>query len=295
MQEALNTLVLALIYLIFSLGLSLAWGTVGILNFAHGAIFMFTVFLDYTILKHTQLPIVVMLVLGAAMGAVLSLAIHVVGFEPIVRRATNLQAVELQILIAGIGLADVLLAVAQKQTQSFPFGLTASSFHTHTYQAGSVRISNIQIIIIAVGLVLAAGIAIWVQRSRVGLALRATGIDAEAAAMMGIGRRRLTYATMSLAGALAGIAGVLLTYYFGSIQASTGDSLMLKAFAAIVLGGVGSTAGAAVGALVLAAAETYVVSQTSGTWVDAISFGLLFVVLLLRPQGIFGRKTVVRT
>ncbi len=295
MQDLLNTLVLALIYLIFALGLSLAWGTVGILNFAHGAVFMFSVFLGYTILKYAQLSIFVMLILGALFGAALSLLIHFVGFEPIVRRAKSLRAVELQILIAGIGLANVLLAIAQKQTQSFPFGLTAGSFQTHTYDLGAVRVSNIQIIIIVVGLVLAIATALWVQRSRVGLALRATGIDAEAAAMMGIGRRRLSYATMALAGALAGVAGVLLTYYFGSIEASTGDDLMLKAFAAIVLGGVGSIAGAAVGALVLAAAETYVLAYTSGTWVDAISFGLLFVVLLVRPQGVFGRKDVVRT
>ena len=113
--------------------------------------------------------------------------------------------------------------------------------------------------------------------------------------MMGINRRALAIAAMALAGALAGLAGVLLTFNLSAIAPETGDSLLLKAFAAIVLGGVGSIAGVMAGATILAISQNLVLTQTSGTSVDAVSFGLIFVVLLLRPQGLLGRREVRRT
>jgi branched-chain amino acid transport system permease protein len=100
---------------------------------------------------------------------------------------------------------------------------------------------------------------------------------------------------MGVAGGLAGLAGVLFTFSIGAITPESGETLLVKAFAIIILGGVGSTLGVAVGAYILAFAETYVLVYTSGTWVEAISFGLIFAVLLLRPAGLFGRKEVRRT
>ena len=113
--------------------------------------------------------------------------------------------------------------------------------------------------------------------------------------MMGVDRRRLALLTMAVAGGLAGLAGVLLTYYLGSISPETGDAFLLKAFAAIILGGVGSIAGIVVGAMVLAGIETYVLVTTDGSWTPAIAFGLIFLMLLVRPNGLFGRQEVRRT
>jgi branched-chain amino acid transport system permease protein len=94
---------------------------------------------------------------------------------------------------------------------------------------------------------------------------------------------------------LAGVAGILFTLNVTAIIPETGDTLMIKAFAVIILGGVGSTLGVAFGSLVLAASEVLVLTQTSGLWVDAISFGLIIAVLVLRPRGVFGKKEVRRT
>jgi len=113
--------------------------------------------------------------------------------------------------------------------------------------------------------------------------------------MMGVDRRRLALLTMLIAGALAGLSGILLTYQLGAITPESGDSLILKAFAAIILGGVGSIIGVVVGSYVLAIAETIVLTQTSGLWVDAVSFGLILVVLLFKTEGLFGHKEVRRT
>jgi branched-chain amino acid transport system permease protein len=294
-QDVVNILSLGAIYLLFAIGMSLVWGSIGILNLAHGSVFAFSAFIGYLVLEHAQLPIAAMVPICVASGAALSLLIEIFAFEPILARSRDVATTEFQILIGGLGVASALLATVQKITTSAPYGFAGSTFSIHTYVWGSVRISNIQIIMIVAGVAVTGSAAVWLQRSRNGLALRAIGVDPETASLMGIRRTALARATMAVAGGCAGLAGVLLTYDLGVLDSDSGDTLLIKAFAAIILGGVGSIAGVVVGALVLAAAETLVLTYTSGTWVDAISFGLIMVVLLLRPNGLFGRAEVRRT
>jgi branched-chain amino acid transport system permease protein len=295
MQDIVNIVSLGAIYLLFAIGMSLVWGSIGILNLAHGSVFAFSAFAGYLVLEHFQLPIVAVVPICIAAGAALSVLLEVLAFEPILARSRDVATTEFQILIGGLGVASVLLAIVQKVTTSEPYGFAGSTFRIHTYVWGSIRISNIQITMIIAGVVVAGTAAVWLQRSRSGLALRAIGVDAETASLMGIRRTALARATMAMSGGCAGLAGALLTYNLGSLDSSSGDTLLIKAFAAIILGGVGSIAGVVAGVLVLATAETLVLTYTSGTWVDAISFGLIMIVLLFRPNGLFGRPEVRRT
>lgn len=295
MQDLLSVVTLGSIYLLFALGMSLTWGTIDILNFSHGSIFMFSVFTGYLILGHTALPFIAVVLIGIAAGALMSLLVQVLAFEQILKRARNKKTAEMQILIGGIGVAIIPLAIAQHHTKSTPFGLRQSTFEIDTWMIGDLRITNIAAVTIVLAGVLWAGMAIWLRRSRHGLALRAIGVDTEVSALMGVHRRRLALATMAVSGALAGLAGVLFTYSLGAITAESGDTLLVKAFACIILGGVGSMLGVAFGAYFLAACEVWVLTQTSGSWVEAVSFGLIFLVLLVRPTGVFGRKEVRRT
>jgi len=294
-QNLLNALTLGSLYLLFALGMSLAWGTIGILNFAHGSIFMFSAFVAYELVLRTPLPMPAMIGIGVVVGAALSVLCQVLAFEPIQRRAADPHKAELQILVGGIGIAIIPLAIAQHITKSVPFGYSAGTFRTITYDLGFVRISNVQMVILVAALGLAGVIGWWLHSTRPGLALRAIGVDPEVASIMGVDRRRLALLTMAVAGALAGLAGVLLTYYLGSVAPETGDGFLLKAFAAIILGGVGSIAGVVVGSMVLAGIETLVLVTTSGTWTPAIAFGLIFLMLLVRPRGLLGRQEVRRT
>ena len=295
MQDLVNVVTLGSIYLLFALGMSITWGTIDILNFGHGSIFMFSTFCAYLVLGRTNLPLLPVVLIGIVAGAVMSLLIQVVAFEQILKRAKDKRTAEMQILIGGIGVAIIPLAIAQHHTKSNPFGLSESSYQVDTWVIGGIRITSIAALTVVVALVLWGGTALWLRRSRHGLALRAIGVDAEIASLMGIDRRRLALVTMAASGAMAGLSGVLFTYSLGAITPESGDTLLVKAFACIILGGVGSMLGVAFGAYFLAAAETVVLTQTSGSWVDAVSFGLIFLVLLLRPAGVFGRKEVRRT
>lgn len=294
-NDLINALTLGSLYLLFALGMSLAWGTIGILNFAHGSIFMFAAFSAWMLVQHVALPMPVVILAGLAAGALLSVLVQVLAFEPILRRAADHRRAELQILVGGIGIAGIPLAIAQHLTKSVPFGFSQRTFNVEEYDLGAVQLTNVQLVVLVAAPLLTGSLAWWLRRARAGLALRAIGVDAEVAGLLGVNRRKLAVGTMVVAGALAGTAGVLLTWYLGSISAESGDHFLLKAFAAIVLGGIGSVGGCVAGAMVLALAETAVVTQTSGMWVDAISFGLILLVLLVRPRGFFGRREVRRT
>jgi branched-chain amino acid transport system permease protein len=297
MQDILAVATLGSIYLLFALGMSIAWGTIGILNFAHGSIFMFAAFAAHLLVAEVQLSLPALLAIGVLVGALLSLLVQVLAYEQILKRARDHRTAEMQILIGGIGVASIPLAIAQDQTKSQPFGLGQSSFAVETWviDAVGLRITNIDVLVIVLAVVLGSVVAGWLRRSRHGLALRAIGVDSETASMMGVNRRALALTTMTVAGALAGLAGVLFTFSVGAITPESGDTLLLKAFACIILGGVGSIRGIVFGAYFLALAETMVLTQTSGLWVDAVSFGLIFLVLLVRPAGLFGRQEVRRT
>lgn len=295
MQDLLSAVTLGSIYLLFALGMSLTWGTIDILNFGHGAIFMFSSFTAYLVLQQTELGLPLIVLIGVVVGAVMSLLIQVFAFEQIIKRAKDKRTAEMQILIGGIGVAIIPLAIAQHHTKSNPFGFSKSTFDVNTWTVGDLRITNIAALSVVVAVVLWVAAAVWLRRSRQGLALRSIGVDAETAALMGIDRRRMALITMAVAGGMAGLSGVLFTFGLGAITPESGDTLLVKAFACIILGGVGSMLGVAFGAFFLAAAETVVLTQTSGSWVEAVSFGLIFLVLLVRPAGVFGRAEVRRT
>lgn len=295
MQEILTAISLGSIYLLFALGMSLTWGTIDILNFAHGSIFMFSTFVAYLLLEHAALPFLVVVLIGTLVGAAMSLLIQVLAFEQILKRARDKRSAEMQILIGGIGVATIPFAIAQEQTKTNPFGLRASTFDVTVWHFAGLHLTNVAVYTIILGVALWLALTVWLRRSRHGLALRAIGVDSETAGLMGVDRRRLALVTMAVSGGLAGLAGIMFTYSLGAITAESGDTLLVKAFAIIILGGVGSMIGVAFGSFVLAFAEVYVLTHTSGSWVDAVSFGLIFLILLVRPSGVFGRKEVRRT
>lgn len=287
MQQAINALTLGSIYVLFALGLSLAWGTFKVLNLAHGAIFVSSSLIGFLVTRSFNLPFPLVLALGMIGGGLLTLLIDSVVFRRIRKIARDERQAELLMLAASLGVAAVLVAVVRNATLETPsFGLPPGTFPAAVYEFAGLRITNIQITIVAFGLGLAVALALWVRHSRAGRALRALAYDPAACGLMGVNPTSLSALAMVVAGALAGVAGILLVVYLGAIDSHTGDSLMLKAFSIICLGGVGSVWGALLGAFVLAGAESIVLNTGSAGYVDAIAFGLIIVVLLLRPRGL---------
>jgi branched-chain amino acid transport system permease protein len=185
--------------------------------------------------------------------------------------------------------------VVSNETDNNTFGPSASLFTTHTWHIGSAGITNIQVIIVAVAVVAAILIDVVVQRTRYGRAIRSVAYDPQTSGLLGINVNRLAIVTMFIAGALAGLAGVLLAVNLGGEDPSTGQEYLLTGFAILIVGGVGSIRGAVSAAYLIAIAETAVIAYGPSQWEDGVSFLLILLVLLLRPQGLFARARFQRT
>lgn len=297
MEQLINALVLGSVYCLFALGLSLSWGTLNVLNLAHGAVFMFSAFTCYLVTQQldASVPLIGLVVVAIAAGAAMELGLDVLVFRPIRRRSKTLAEAELSMLIASIGAAAIPVTIAQRITTDSPFTATAKPVKASVYHiTNGVYVTNVEIVIVAVTIVLTIALALWVQRTRTGRALRALSFDAETSGLMGISPSRMSALSLALSGASAGAAGVFLAVFLSSLTPESGSDLLLKAFAAVILGGVGSVWGTAAGAFILAGGETIVTATTSGIWTDAVSFALIIVVLLFMPSGLFKRVRVDR-
>jgi branched-chain amino acid transport system permease protein len=297
MEQLINAIVLGAIYCLFAMGLGLTWGTLNVLNLAHGAVFMFSAFTCYLITQRADvhLPIAVVLIVAVVAGALLELGLDLLVFRQIKRRSRTQGEAEMSMLIGSIGASAILVTVAQQLTADTPFTVTAVPVKASVYHlASGVYVTNVEIVIAVVAPVLTVGFALWIQRSRMGRAMRALAYDAPTSGLMGISEGRMSALAMAISGATAGVAGVFLTVYLDSVTADSGSDLLLRAFAVVVLGGVGSMWGTLIGAFVLAGGETLVTATTSGIWTSAVSFALIIVVLLVRPSGLFGKVKGMR-
>jgi branched-chain amino acid transport system permease protein len=297
MEQLINAIVLGAIYCLFAMGLGLTWGTLNVLNLAHGAVFMFSAFTCYLITQRADvhLPIAVVLIVAVVAGALMELGLDLLVFRQIKRRSRTQGEAEMSMLIGSIGASAILVTVAEQLTADTPFTVTAVPVKASVYHLGSgVYVTNVEIVIAVVAPVLTVGFALWIQRSRMGRAMRALACDAPTSGLMGISEGRMSALAMAISGATAGVAGVFLTVYLDSVTADSGSDLLLRAFAVVVLGGVGSMWGTLIGAFVLAGGETLVTATTSGIWTSAVSFGLIIAVLLVRPSGLFGKVKGVR-
>jgi branched-chain amino acid transport system permease protein len=294
-QLLFDGVVLGSIYTLFAVGLTLVWGVLNLLNLAHGAVFVFTAYLVFKISEHAQaagLPVLLLVAIGAAVGGATAVIIELTTFRIVRARMPDLREGELTMLIASIGLAEILSTIVNNGTGESDFSVP-TTFQVHTYHAG-ILITNVQIIVIVVGIGLSCLLAAWVRYSRGGRALRSVAVDPDTASLMGISPNTLSLLTMLVSGVFAGVAGVLLAVYLGSVDVNVGSSLLIYAFVALVAGGVGSVVGAGIGAFALSLIQTLLVGYTSGSFSDVVAFGLVIVLLVVRPQGILGLKRIDR-
>jgi branched-chain amino acid transport system permease protein len=210
-----------------------------------------------------------------------------VAYRPL-RRAPRLAP-----LITAIGLSIILQHVAMivwsRSPLPYPQIIQTVSYHLTTAEGGAT-ITNVQIAIIGGSFLLMGGLLVLIYRTKLGVAMRATAQNQQVAGLMGIDINKVISLTFVIGAALGAVAGVMVGTYYGIAHYQMGFLLGLKAFSAAVLGGIGNIAGAAVGGLVLGLVETAVVGLGGSTYRDAVAFAVLILILLLRPNGILGKR-----
>ncbi|AYH41927.1 branched-chain amino acid ABC transporter permease [Azoarcus sp. DN11] len=285
-QQLLNALTLGSVYALFALGFTLVFGVLAVINLSHGAVFMVGSYAALALVTRLEAPLWAAMLGAMLVSGTLGLLVDVLILRPL--RARN--APHLIPMIATIGVGIMLTSTAQglfgAELLRFPDGtLPAGEF-----VVGDVHVRALEIAIVAIAFALMAVLFAVLKRTQLGRALRAIAESPKAAWLLGINVERLFHVTSFAAAALGGIAGVLIGLNFNAITPQMGQPILHKGIAAIILGGMGDIRGALFGGLFLGFAEVISKAYLSSQMGDAVAFGLLFLILLVRPSGLFGRK-----
>ncbi len=285
LQQLINGLQLGFVYALIALGYTMVYGIVRLINFAHGDVFMVGAYIGFFALASRRLPWPLAIVAAMAGCALLGMVIERVAYRPL-RNAPRISA-----LITAMG---VSLFLEYFTSLRFVFGPDYRAFPrpfaVQTLDLGGVTVSNIQLIVFGTATALMAALWWFVNRTRTGLAMRAVSHDHNTARLMGIDVDFIISVTFGLGSALAGAGGVLYGIAYPQINPFMGVMPGLKAFVAAVLGGIGVIPGAMLGSLIMGVVETFTSAYISSTLRDAVAFGVLIFVLLVRPSGILGRS-----
>lgn len=295
MQQLINGLALGSVYALIALGYTMVYGILQLINFAHGEIYMLGAYLGiiilgiFTALGFTaySLPlallftIVISMVFCAAYGAV----IERIAYRPL-RNAPKLAP-----LISAVGMSIILQNLVMlsqgKEYKNLPPLLPA-----HGVDVLGATISPVQMFILATTIIIMIALQLFVRRTRLGKAMRATSQDRVMASLVGVNINQVISVTFMIGSALAAVAGVMVTLYYGIVHFFMGYLAGIKAFTAAVLGGIGSIPGAMLGGIMLGLIENFGASYISSVYKDAFAFIVLIITLIIRPAGLLGQKTI---
>ena len=288
LQQLINGLSLGSIYALIALGYTMVYGIVKLINFAHGDVMMMGAYAGYFVLM--CLGATVPGLTGAFIAAMVLCGLLAILIERFAYRPLR-SAPRLNSLITAIAVELIL----QNLMRILPFvGPNPRPFPTmpvHNFTFNVVSVSSTTLIVIITSAVLMILLNFIVNHTKTGKAMQAVSYDLQASALMGINVNRIIAVTFLIGSILAGAGGVLYATAYPLIDPMMGYIPGLKAFVAAVLGGIGSIPGAMAGGIILGIAETLTKGYLSSQYADAISYGILIVILLIKPTGLFGKKT----
>lgn len=281
-----NGLSLGSVYALIALGYTMVYGIAKMLNFAHGDVIMIGAYVALITMKQAGLPTWVAILISIIACTVLGVLMERVAYKPL-RNATS----SLAVLITAIGVSYLLqnlaLLMFGADTKSFSNVISLPSLKL---AGGSIVITGVTIVTIIGGILIMAGLMLFISKTKTGQAMLAVSEDKGAAQLMGINVNKTISITFAIGSGLAAIAGVLLCSAYPSLTPYTGAMPGIKAFVAAVFGGIGSIPGAFIGGVVLGILEIFGKAYISSQMADAIVFGVLIVVLVVKPTGILGKN-----
>jgi branched-chain amino acid transport system permease protein len=284
LQQLLNALQLGSIYALIALGYTMVYGILTMINFAHGDLFMIGAFLCFIAVMFLGLPFLPTLMISMLGAAFLGVVIERLAYKPL-RQAPRVSAI-ITALGVGLFLENFTLALSPYPKHIPHFGPTA------VWSIGSLSISSLQVIVIALSLVLMLLLDTIVRKTMIGIAMRAISWDRSIVPLMGVPVDFVISVTFAIGTSLGGVAGVLYGLAYPVIDPYMGIMVGWKAFISAVIGGIGNIRGAMLGGYILGTVEIFVVAFFPSTYRDFVAFALLVLLLVLRPNGILGTPIV---
>src|SRR5207244_1180218 len=291
-QQVINGLMLGGGYALVAIGYTLIFGVLNLLHLAHGEVAMIGSYSGLTLVLIAMsqvgvLPLWLVLIVAMIGAGVVGIVVELVAFRPLGRRQLHITP-----LITTIAVAFVLQEAAVKlfgsEQRSFPVAMF-DALKRYDLQLGAFRITYVQMFIIAASVVLMVGLYFFVESTEMGRAMRACAENTQTARLLGVNVHRITIWTFGIASALAGAAGVLIGLAY-NITPLMGGALGLKGLTIMLFGGSGNIVGAMVAALILGMIETMSVAYLVPAWKDGFAFGILILILLYKPSGLFGSR-----
>ncbi|MBW4510352.1 MAG: branched-chain amino acid ABC transporter permease [Scytonematopsis contorta HA4267-MV1] len=307
LQQILNGLSIGSTYAMFALGYTLVYSILGIINLAHGAVFTLGAYFTYALMGGAfgfsgvlanaslpvQLPFPIALILASTIAGCIGVIIERIAFLPLRLKGSDPLLTVVSSLGVGLIIVNLIQYLVGAENYNFPantYGNLPTAINFGTLE-NPIPIRTVQLIIFAISMIVVAILTYFINSTKYGKAMQAIAEDATTASLLGINSDKFIVLTFFISSFLAGMAGSLLASSVSIAGPYFGIAFGLRGLAVIVLGGLGSIPGAVLGGLVIGVIEALVPSEYSG-YKDAVSFGILFIMLLVRPQGLLGRKFI---
>lgn len=285
LQYCINGISIGSIYAIIALGYTMVYGIAKMLNFAHGDIIMVGAYICYCVTNYMGMPPILGILASMAVCTLLGIVIEGLAYKPL--RGTP----SLAVLITAIGVSYFLQNAAQLIWGSNPKSFTSVVSTIKPFLLfGSLTITGEVLVTVVVSVVIMLALTWFTSSTRIGKSMRAVSEDRDAAQLMGINVNKTISITFAIGSALAAVAGVLMCSSIPVLQPTTGSMPGIRAFTAAVLGGIGSIPGAMLGGVLLGIIETFAKAFLSTQFSDAIVFGVLIIILLVKPAGLLGKR-----
>jgi branched-chain amino acid transport system permease protein len=291
-QQMINGITIGAFYSLVALGYTMVYGVLKLINFAHGDLFMWGAYLGLTglnvllalLAQASALAVVPSVIFVMATVAIVGIAVERVAYRPL-RAAGRLAPV-----ISALGVAFILESLARNiygaSYKTYPAGVTLGGVIT----LGDARVSVMQILVLVISFLLMGALYLFVQRTRIGTAMRAVSLDHDVSRLMGIDVNRIIAIVFLIGPGLGGVAGMIVALYYGSFDFTLGWAFGLKAFIAAIMGGIGNIPGAMLGGMLLGIIETLGSGYMSPQWKDVIAYVILILILIFRPTGLLGER-----
>lgn len=286
LEQVLNGVMLGMVYALIAVGYSLVFGILRLLNMAHGSIYAFGAHMAlFAVAMHLGLPAA--FIFAIVMTGVLEMLMDSVILAPL--RAKNAPNITCLISVVGVSyiVQNMLMIVFDSTKKTFP-----PIFDFGNITIFGVTLTSAQVMMFVIALVFLVLLTLIVNHTKIGLAMRAARENPKAANLMGIDVRRVVTFTFFLSGMCAAVAGVLVAGYYQMVYCTMGVDAGLKGFSAAVLGGIGVLYGSVVGGVIIGIAEALAVAFLGGSFRSATAYIILFLVLLIRPSGLFGKDNI---
>lgn len=284
LQHLMNGIIIGSIYAMVALGYSMVYGVLQIVNWAHADVLMFATFIGMILATQLGCPVILMIVVAALFAAILGMLVERVAYRPIKKNR------RMAVLVSALGMSTFLQNSAQLLfgSSTKPF----SAIKKLMINIGGVNFSNMQFIILGVTTMMLIILYILVYKTKMGIAMRACSVSLENSKLMGVNTNFIISFTFGIGAFMAGIAGILIGTYYSAVYPTMGYLLGMKAFAAAILGGIGSIPGSVIGGFIIGIIESLGAGYLSSEYRDAYAFVVMIIILIVRPSGIMGAKHI---